>query len=55
MRKSNLEYEQRFEKLFKDFEYTLNLLVIAEPTTSECFTMTIERHKLGYFGKPKMN
>jgi hypothetical protein len=35
MRKSNLEYEQRFEKLFKDFEYTLNLLVIAEPTTSD--------------------
>lgn len=35
MRKANLEYEQRFEKLFKDFEYTLNLLVIAEPTTND--------------------
>ena len=35
MRKSNIEYQERFEKLFKDFEYTLNLLVVAEPTTSD--------------------
>lgn len=30
MRKSNIEYREKFDGLFKDFEYTLNLLNLAE-------------------------